>query len=398
MRTPACVSVLAVVLGLASPAAASCDPPAIADLVARAERAERQHALGRALTLRTELLGCPSGPHAAPNRAALSQAYASLGDYARAADFAESVAPLATERAQAVTAMHTAIGYRVALQEPRQAQADVLWLLTATKESEAALARAFEAGEALEARHMWTEATAWYQHLATRFTTRFQWQIRARAYTKLGRAYAALGNLARAQQSWKLAVVQGRTAHALGAIDIELHIPRRPTPPVLPPPRRPRRPRPEARSARASNHIVSPFGGMTESGTSDTNSDGYMPDMNAPRDFAREALAEALFRLTSQVATECGRVPLPSPEGPTREDYDRWAVEVVTPWIQFREQCLEVAQRHFVEVIGLHVVPWQLAAAARIAEENWFLARDIRSSPRRPGYNPDLMGAWNLMW
>ncbi len=99
------------------------------------------------------------------------------------------------------------------------------------------------------------------------------------------------------------------------------------------------------------------------------------------------------------MATECGRVPLPPPEGATREAFDRWVVDVLTPWVQYRAQCLEVADRHFTEVIGLEVVQWQIAAAARLAEENWFFAQAIRTSPVPPDVrrNPDLVDAWNLM-
>jgi len=379
MRTSLSLSALGVVFSLAAPASATCDAPVISRLLARAEHAERQHALGRAIALRSDLSACPQGAHWAPNQFALAQAYASLGDFARAADLAEDVAPHKAPPALAIAAMHAAIRYRIALRQPLRAQADVVWLLASTANTATTLERAFEVGQTLEAQRMWTEATAWYQHLATRFSARADWGVRARAFTGLGRSYTALGDLAAATRSWTSAVEQSRTAHALGALPSALVLSQRPAWPPPPPP-------PPSRSgslAGGSYGIVSPFGGMPGVFSVETEDDAPAFDMEAP-DLGRRALAEALFLHTRQVVAACDRVSLAPPPGQSMARYHTWHRNTLTPYIVFRTECLDATDAAVRRIIPLGDPLWQMAASALLAEENWRFRNMIVTLPPPP--------------
>ncbi len=381
MRTLLTISASVFALSFAPIAHAECDPPSIASTSAVAERLERRRALGEAITLRTALLGCPRGEHSAGNSVALARAHASLGEFARAAELIEDIAPRAADKPRVAAAMGQAVRYRIALREPHRAQADVLWLFAATGHTDATVAGAFDVGAAFEELRMWTEATQWYHRLATRFAARSQSGTYARALTGMGRAYSALGDVGSARRSWAAVIARWTDARgALGRADLALEVPQRPA--------LPERPRPPRRGGMspASSGIVSPFGAMTESGLDVRIGGGNMS--NREPSPVLSAFAEAQFRLASQVAGECLRVVLPPFVGASRAAFELWQTNELERFMRFRQRCIDTIAPPLETVIRLGETPWQIAAAAVLSEQFFRHALDLRNAPIPPDRYP----------
>lgn len=296
---------------------------------------------------------------------------ATFGDFTRAADLLECAA------AQLPAAMDTAVSYRIALGDTLQAQRDVRWLFTTSGPTESVIGRAFELGDSLEPSHQWTEASQWYAELARTHPARAQWAIQVRSLVGLGRAYAALGDLASATRSWQSADQLWPIARRA------LHFTVRPE--DMPPPR-PRLRRGEAQG------VVSPYGSMTESGIDEP----YGPlqalrDANNPLRF----FAEARFGLARIAADRCyAPVALPGHPPTDRAAWERWMLRRWTPVIEGWGRCLEASTTRLLGVTALRTREWEVPAVALLAHLYFrFGVELIRQAPVGP---PEPPGAHDL--
>lgn len=391
--------------GLAVGAAVVCvasvaraQPVETGALLEEARAADEAHAAGRAIDARERLLALPAGAHTAPTLRALAASYAAVGDFERAADALERYAALADDTAALVEATR----YRLALGDAARATEDVARLVQrrAVDGRGEATEVALEVAQRHEEQRAWRDAEALYRALL-RALPRGARDARVRAQVGVGRALAGRGEATGAEEALRAAVAVW-SGQAPPRVRLQSFM---------------ERAREEARREAArlramrrrlvgggmaggASGIVSPFGGMTESGYDVQDASGEMVE-DAPPGSVRDAVAEARFRLMEPVFAWFAAQQWPPYEGPaSRSAYDRWAQEVLQPFIREAQRFLnEEFTREYTAIVNLHAPRWEVAAYARLAEAFATFARWIQTAPSPPDVarNPDLLDAWRVM-
>lgn len=132
---------------------------------------------------------------------------------------------------------------------------------------------------------------------------------------------------------------------------------------------------------------------MTEAGVDAENANGT----STGDDVYLACFAEAQFQLAWQAELVFFRAEMPRYEGPpSRSGYDRWAEEVLLPWVNYRMEHLNgTLATGFAHAVNAHQPRWEIAAVYALAHAFRRFACEIRSAPPPPDINPialELLG------
>jgi hypothetical protein len=254
-----------------------------------------------------------------------------------------------------------ALDYRLALDDT-EAAIRILRALAAVAPVAHVAARELDLGELLTRGQRWRGSAALHTAWVARYGRRVDATLRARANVALGNAWRELGDAARAADAY-------RRVRAVR----------------LPPPRPPF-------SGGGARSIVSPYGGMTETGMTET---ADQPEPDALSLLASRA--EAMFWQVEPRYQRFVRQALPIYRGPpTRRSFDRWVEAVLNPWFNASESELYGPfTSAYTGVVNEHAPQWEIAAYEHLATASRSHAALMSGVPPPPDItHPELLDIW----